>query len=280
MRYSVLLPAYEGMSYGAQVEAAQAAEELGFDAVFRPDHWLPLSGDLTRGVTDAWATLAGLARETSRVRLGALVSPVTFRGPVEIAKVVATVDEMSGGRVELGLGAGWYDAEHDRFGLHYPAMPERFEMLEEQLAVVRSLWTQPTTDYEGRHYRLHDAILQPKPVQRPHPPIVLGGLGRAWGLHLAAQYADEYNLDGFEPADCRLVLDRLDRACEAVDRDPRSVVRSVLATWPFDGAAATQRSREAAYAAAGIERIHLVTEGWNVDRAFLGRFAGAVMSPT
>jgi len=163
MRYSVLLPAYEGMSYAAQVEAAQAAEELGFDAVFRPDHWLPLSGDLTRGVTDAWATLAGLARETSRVRLGTLVSPVTFRGPVEIAKVVATVDEMSGGRVELGLGAGWYDAEHDRFGLHYPAIPERFEMLEEQLAIVRSLWTQPTTDHEGRHYRLHDAICSRNP---------------------------------------------------------------------------------------------------------------------
>jgi F420-dependent oxidoreductase-like protein len=244
-------------------ELASAAETAGFEAFVRSDHWLSLQGDWTAHATDAWITLAALSRETKAIRLGTMVSPVTFRQPIELAKIVATLDEISGGRVDLGIGAGWYDAEHERFGIPYPPMGERFEMLEEQLQILIGLWTTPIFNFAGRHYRLREAICEPKPVQRPHPPIVVGGAGKPRLVRIAALYADELNLDNATPDGAREVFGRLDEACEAIRRDPTCVCRSVMLAWDGKDASATasdQRRLFSSYALAGIDRI--VLDAW------------------
>jgi len=188
---------------------------------------------------------------------------VTFRLPIALAKAVTTVDEMSGGRVELGIGAGWYDAEHERFGIPYPPLGQRFEMLEEQLRILIGLWTEPSFSFEGRHYRFSEAVCEPKPRQRPHPPIVVGGYGKPRLVRLAASYADELNLDNPTPESCVEIFGRLDEACRAAGRDPRTVRRSAMLAW--DGPIATAPPREqreviGRYATAGVERI--VLDGW------------------
>jgi F420-dependent oxidoreductase-like protein len=263
MRFAFMVDPQEGLSYARMVELAQAAEHAGFDAFVRSDHWLSLQGNWSAGATDAWTTLGGLARETARIRLGTMVSPVTFRLPVALAKAVTTVDEMSGGRVELGIGAGWYDPEHERFGIPYPPMAQRFDMLEEQLRILVGLWTEPSFTFEGRHYRLNGAVCEPKPLQRPHPPIVVGGYGKPRIVHLAASYADELNLDNPTPESCAEIYGRLEEACRAAGREPGAVRRSAMLTW--DGPIATAAPREqreflGRYAAAGVERI--VLDGW------------------
>jgi F420-dependent oxidoreductase-like protein len=263
VRFAFMVDPQEGLGYSAMLELAQAAEAARFETFVRSDHWLSLAGDWTADATDAWTTLAGLARETTRIRLGTMVSPVTFRLPIALAKAVATVDEMSGGRAELGIGAGWYDAEHDRFGIPYPPMPERFEMLEEQLQVITGLWTQPRFDFEGRHYRLRNAVCEPKPVQRPHPPIVVGGYGKPRLLRLAARYADELNLDNPTAAAAREIFASLDAACREAGRDPGSLRRSVMLAWDGEIARAkpaAQRHLLEPYAAAGVERM--VLDAW------------------
>ena len=263
MRFVFMVDPQEGLTYARMVELAQAAEQAGFDAFVRSDHWLSLQGNWSAGATDAWTTLGGLARETARIRLGTMVSPITFRLPVALAKAVATVDEMSGGRVELGIGAGWYAPEHERFGIPYPPMAERFEMLEEQLQILVGLWTEPSLTFEGRHYRLIGAVCEPKPLQRPHPPIVVGGYGKPRLVRLAASYADELNLDNPTPESCVEVHGRLDAACRAAGREPGTVGRSAMLAW--DGPIATaatgdQRELLGRYAAAGVERV--VLDGW------------------
>jgi alkanesulfonate monooxygenase len=258
MRFALMVDPQEGLSYAGMLELVTTAEAVGFDTFVRSDHWLSLEGHWTRPATDAWTTLAGLARETTRIRLGTMVSPVTFRQPIEIAKIVSTVDEMSGGRVELGLGAGWYDPEHRSFGIPFPPRGERFEMLEEQLQIVPGLWTEPTFTFIGRHYRLRGAVCEPKPIQRPHPPIIVGGHGKPRLVRLAAAHADELNLDSPSPEDCQEVFDRLDAACRAVGRDPGTVRRSAMLMWSdadADAPAEVQRARLAAYAAAGVDRL-------------------------
>lgn len=187
----------QGASYDDLLAVAQATESLGFDGFFRSDHYLAISGDGQPGPTDAWTTLAGLARETSRIRLGTLVTSATFRHPGPLAISVAQVDAMSGGRVELGLGAGWYEAEHTAYGIPFPPLGERFDRLEEQLAIVTGLWSTPAGEqfsYEGEHYRLADAPALPKPLQRPGPPIIVGGGGARRTPRLAAAFASEFNL--------------------------------------------------------------------------------------
>ena len=263
MRFAFMVDPQEGLSYAGMVELAQAAEAAGFEAFVRSDHWLSLTGDWSAPATDAWTTLGGLARETTRIRLGTMVSPVTFRLPVALAKAVATVDEMSGGRAELGIGAGWYDPEHERFGIPYPTRVERFAMLEEQLRIVIGLWTEPSFSFAGVHYRLRDAICEPKPVQRPHPPIVVGGYGKPGLVRLAATYADELNLDNVAAEACPEILARLDAACRSAGRDPETVKRSVMLAWDGSAASATPREQRdlfAGYAAAGVQR--LVLDGW------------------
>ena len=280
MRFALMVDPQEGLSYARMLELAQAAEAAGFESFVRSDHWLSLEGGWTRPATDAWATLAGLARETTRIRLGTMVSPVTFRHPVALAKVVATVDEMSGGRAELGLGAGWYGPEHERFGLPNPPRAERFEWLEEQLQVVLGLWTEPAFSFSGRHYRLHDAICEPKPIQRPHPPIVVGGYGKPRIVRLAAAYADELNLDSPAPAACREAFARLDDACRAAGRDPNAVARSAMLMWgPTDAtlSPAEQRARIAGYRDAGVQRIVLNVWPGPGDPAMVERFGRDVI---
>src|SRR5947207_12322729 len=196
MQLRIFTEPQQGAGYATLLSVTKAAEELGFDAFFRSDHYLTMAGSGLPGPTDAWITLAGLARETSRIRLGTLLTPVTFRLPGPLAISVAQVDVMSGGRVELGLGAGWYDREHTAYGIPFPPLGERFERLEEQLAVISGLWTTPPGErftLRGRHYAVEESPALPKPIQRPHPPIVLGGAGATRTPRLAAGYASEYN---------------------------------------------------------------------------------------
>jgi F420-dependent oxidoreductase-like protein len=209
----------QGATYDDLLRVALAAEELGFDAFFRSDHYLAIGGDGGVGPTDAWVTLAGLARETSRIRLGTLVTPATFRLPGPLAISVAQVDQMSGGRVELGLGTGWFDAEHSAYGIPFPPLGERFERLEEQLQVVKGLWAADGPfSFTGKHYALTDAPALPKPLQRPGPPLVLGGFGARRTPRLAATYADEYNVPFHPIGETAAAFDRVREACAVTGR--------------------------------------------------------------
>ena len=224
----------QGAPYDDLVTVARTAERLGFDAFFRSDHYLVMGdGDGRPGPTDAWITLAGIARETSTIRLGTLVTAATFRLPGPLAITVAQVDAMSGGRVELGLGAAWFAGEHTAYGIPFPPLGERFERLEEQLAVVTGLWSAPdgaAYSFEGAHYRLEDSPALPKPVQRPGPPIIVGGGGPRRTPRLAATYAAEFNLGFCSPEDTARQFDVVRAACRSADRDPDSLVLSVAQT--------------------------------------------------
>lgn len=220
----------QGASYDQLLAVAQTAESLGFDAFFRSDHYLAMgSSDGLPGPTDAWVTLAGLARETTRIRLGTLVTSATFRLPGPLAVSVAEVDAMSGGRVELGLGAGWFEAEHTAYGIPFPSLGDRFERLSEQLAIVTGLWATPlggTFSYDGRHYRVADSPALPKPVQTPGPPVIVGGGGPTRTPRLAARYAAEFNLAFRSLEDTSKQFERVRAACAEVERDPASLVLS------------------------------------------------------
>jgi F420-dependent oxidoreductase-like protein len=219
----------QGATYDDLLAVARTAEECGYDAFFRSDHYLKMGGvSGLPGPTDAWVALAGLARDTSAIRLGTLVNSATFRLPGPLAVTVAQVDQMSGGRVELGLGAGWFEAEHTAYGIPFPPLGERFERLEEQLAIVTGLWGTSegsTFSYEGAHYRVTDSPALPKPVQQP-VPLIVGGGGPRRTPRLAATYATEFNL-AFRPIDAFVEQrDRVRAACEAVGRDPSTLVIS------------------------------------------------------
>ena len=220
----------QGATYDELLAVAQRAETLGFDAFFRSDHYLKM-GDVSGlpGPTDAWVTLAAIGRETKRIRLGTLVTAATFRHPGPLAISVAQADQMSGGRVELGIGAGWYDDEHTAYAIPFPPVGERFERLEDQLAIITGFWSTPegeTFSYEGRHHSVVDSPGLPKPVQ-PRPPIILGGWGAKRTPRLAAAYADEFNVPFAQLQDLAPQLDNVLRACEAAGRDPKTMVRSV-----------------------------------------------------
>ena len=223
MLLRIFVEPQQGASYDQLLRVAQRAEALGFDAFFRSDHFLTMGGDGLPGPTDAWLTLGGIARETERIRLGTLVTASTFRPPGLLAIEVAQVDAMSGGRVELGLGAGWYDAEHAAYGFAFPPTGERFERLEEQFAIISGLWTTPegeTFDFDGRNYQLEESPALPKPVQRPHPPLIVGGGGPKRTPRLAATYAAEFNL-AFSSVDTTAAqYGRVRAACEDRGRDP------------------------------------------------------------
>ncbi len=219
----------QGASYGDLLAVAQRAEALGFGAFFRSDHFLVMGGgDGLPGPTDAWVTLGGIARETSTIRLGTLVTSATFRLPGPLAIAVAQVDDMSAGRVELGLGAGWYQEEHDAYGIGFPPLAERFERLEEQLEIITGLWSTPvgdTFDSPGGHYPVTSSPALPKPVQTP-VPIIVGGGGPKKTPALAARFATEFNTP-FVPRDFfTLQTDRVRAACESIDRDPATMTFS------------------------------------------------------
>jgi len=230
MRLRIFTEPQQGASYATLRRVAKATEDLGFDAFFRSDHYLKMGGVSGEpGPSDAWATLAGLAVETNRIRLGTLVTSATFRYPGPLAIAVAGIDEMSGGRVELGIGAGWYEGEHAAYGIPFPPTRERFDRLEEQLAIITGLWETPAGEkfsYEGSYYQVADSPGLPKPVQRPRPPVIIGGHGPRRTPALAAKYADEFNIAFAQTEDVAAQFDRVRQACAAAGRDPESLVYS------------------------------------------------------
>ncbi len=229
-------PVSRSADYGQYLRLAQAAETFGYDGFVRGDHYW---GEVAPGSTDAWVTLAGLVRETSTIRLGVLVTPATFRHPGPLAIQVAQVDQMSGGRVDFGLGAGWYEPEHRAYGIPFPPWGERFDRFEESLAVITGLWRTPVGDrfnHHGKHFRLEDCPALPKPVQAGGPPIIIGGAGTRRTPALAARYADEFNhqpgrTDVDEPFNAQPTavatvgaqFERVKQACRSIDRDPGDI---------------------------------------------------------
>ncbi len=285
MELRIFTEPQQGATYNELLAVARRAEELGFGAFFRSDHYLTMGGDGLPGPTDAWTTLAGIARETTTIRLGTLMTSATFRHPGVLAIQVAQVDQMSGGRVELGLGAGWFDAEHTAYGIPFPDTGERFDRYAEQLEIITGLWaTEVGARYEfaGEYYRLTDSPALPKPSQAK-PPVLVGGLGKKRTPALAAAHADEFNLPFVGLETTRAQFARVAAACEAIERDPATMTWSnalVLCVGADEGELARRASaigrevpelREnglagtpeevaakiSAYAEAGTERVYL-----------------------
>jgi F420-dependent oxidoreductase-like protein len=279
MRLRIFCEPQNGASYQQLLAAARATEEAGFDGFFRSDHYLAMAGGGLPGPSDAWVSLAGLARDTERVRLGTLVSPCTFRLPGPLAIAVAGVDAMSGGRVELGMGAGWFEQEHRAYGIGFPGLAERFERLEEQLEIVTGLWSTPpgqTFSFSGRHYRLESSPALPKPEQRPHPPVIVGGLGARRTPVLAARYASEYNAPFLAASECARQFDRVRQACEDQDRDPASLELSAATTLccGADRASFERRAAAIGQAPEQLRRSHAAGSPAEVAEA-IGRYAQA-----
>ena len=239
MRFALMLESQQGLSYGDHIAIAKRAEANGFETLFRSDHYSSFPGPSGQPTTDAWTVLAGLARETDRIGLGVLVSPVTFRHPGSFAKVVTTVDEMSGGRIEVGVGAGWNDLEHRQHGLPFPPIKERADLMEDQLAILRGLWGEPDGwSFQGHQVSIEGAEFHPKPVDvpgRPRTPIggarprlLVGGQGSPRTYRLAARYADEFNLSSSGPEKARAAFAEADAACVAIDRDPSTLTHSTM----------------------------------------------------
>ncbi|MDT4987989.1 MAG: hypothetical protein QOI74_2083 [Micromonosporaceae bacterium] len=272
MRLVVFIEPQLGASYTDQLRIAQHAEELGFDAFFRSDHYLTMNtDDGLPGPTDSWVTLAALAVQTSTIRLGTLVTSATFRYPGPLAMSVAQVDQMSGGRVELGLGAGWYAAEHTAYGIPFPSTGERFDRLTEQLEIVTGLWTTPVGErfsFTGKHYQLVDSPGLPKPAQSPRPPIIIGGHGPKRTPALAARYADEFNVGFSSLADTGLMYERVAAACAEAGRTtpPAYSAAQTVAVGRTDAEARKRADR------IGQTPPLFGTPGQLVDR--IGAFAG------
>lgn len=239
MRFVLMTEPQQGMSYEDQLAIARRADQNGFEAFYRSDHYRSFPGPVGMPTTDAWAVLAGLARETERIQLGALVSPVTFRHPGNFAKVVTTVDQMSGGRIDVGIGAGWNVEEHRELGLAFPPIKERFDLLEDQLAILHGLWGEPDGwSHDGHVIRIRDARFHAKPAQVPgrpttpdgavRPRIMIGGDGKPRSLRLTARYADEYNIVSARPERARRIYADMDAACLAIGRDPGEVTHSAM----------------------------------------------------
>jgi F420-dependent oxidoreductase-like protein len=231
MELRVFTEPQQGATYDDLVAVAKEAEALGFGAFFRSDHYLAMGGDGLPGPSDAWVTLAGIARETSTIRLGTMMTSATFRLPGPLAISVANVDQMSGGRVELGIGAGWFEAEHTKYGIPFPGTKERFDRFEEQLAIITGLWaTEGGFSHDGEHYRVADSPGLPKPTQtqglRGGPPVLIGGLGKKRTPALAARYADEFNLPFVDVETTEAQFARVRAACEEQQRDPATMTWS------------------------------------------------------
>jgi F420-dependent oxidoreductase-like protein len=284
-----------GARYDDLLAIARRTEETGFDAFFRSDHYLTVQGDGLPGPTDAWVTLAGLARETSRVRLGTLLTAATFRLPGPLAISAAQVDQMSGGRLELGIGASWFEGEHRAYGIPFPPVGERFDRLEEQLAILTGLWRTPVGeafDFAGAHYRLESSPALPKPVQQGGVPLIVGGSGPRRTPRLAARYAAEFNAPFESPEANARLFAGVREACEELGRDPASLVygsavtvyagkddaevarraqaigRDAAAPKPSDVSGTPSQVVDALgrYREAGAERIYLqVLDLWDLD---------------
>lgn len=228
MRVCLMIEGQEGVTWEHWLAIALACEEAGLEGLFRSDHYLSLMGRPERPTLDAWTTLAALAAKTERIRLGTLVSPVTFRHPSLLAKAVVVADHVSNGRVELGIGAGWNEAEHRAYGFPFPSTRERMEMLTEQIEIVHRSWAAGPFDFEGSHYRIEGLDAQPKPVQKPRPNLICGGLAQRKSLGIAAKWADEYNTTFPTLDECAERYARFELACEEAGRDPVTMVFSAM----------------------------------------------------
>lgn len=247
MRYAIMIEPQQGMTYDGILAVALAAERAGIETFFRSDHYSSFP-DAGLATTDAWATTAGLARDTSAINLGVLVSPAIFRLPGPLAKTVATVHEMSGGRVEVGLGAGWHEGEARQFGVPFPPLGERLDMLEEYVTVVRGLWSQPPGwGFQGKHYQIEDALFAPRPDDggRPAIHVIMGGDGKPRSCRMAAEHADEYNVVFATPERAGTAYAGIRRACEARGRDADEIVRSALCGVLIGADEADYRRRQA-----------------------------------
>ena len=278
MQLRVMTEPQEGATYDDLLGVAQEAERLGFNGFFRSDHFQNISSDPGPGSTDAWITLAGLARETATIRLGTMVSSATFRLPGPLAIAVATVDAMSGGRVELGLGTGWFDAEHASYGIPFPPIGERFDLLEEQLTVITGLWTTPPGErfsFAGEHVTVRDSPALPKPVQQPRPPIIVGGKGPRRTPRLAARFADEFNVAFSSLDDTAAAITRVREACEATGRDPDTMVYGAAQTLALGQDEDEVRRRAAAIGRSATE-LRRDQLGGTVEEVVdkIGRFGG------
>ncbi|HTX84397.1 MAG TPA: LLM class F420-dependent oxidoreductase [Streptosporangiaceae bacterium] len=248
----------QGATFPQLVAVAQRAEQLGFSGFFRSDHYRYIGDGSPRdGVTDAWITLAGLAVETTSIRLGTLMSSATFRLPGPLAVAAAQVDSMSGGRLEIGIGSGWYEAEHQALGIPFPSVQERFDRLTEQLEILQGLWSTRQGEaftYYGRYYTLTDCPVTFRPAQQPHPPVLIGGYGRRRTPALAARFAAEFNVPGATPAQAAEQFARVDKACEELGRDPESLKKSVWVTTCIgkDDAEYTRRATAIGRSPAGL----------------------------
>jgi F420-dependent oxidoreductase-like protein len=227
MRICVMVEGQEDVTWEQWLALARACEDHGLEGLFRSDHYVSVVGR-ERGALDAWVTLAGLAAVTKRIRLGTLVSPATFRHPSVLAKSVVTVDHISGGRVELGMGAAWHTPEHEAYGFEFPDAGTRMDMLEEQVEIVHSLWSDDAFSFDGRHYRLEDVRALPRPVQRPHPPLIIGGAAGPRSARLAARWADEYNVFSSTAEECRAQRAQVAEAWERAGRDPETLRFSLM----------------------------------------------------
>ncbi|WP_027346231.1 LLM class F420-dependent oxidoreductase [Hamadaea tsunoensis] len=283
MRLAVFIEPQFGATYADQLAIARHAEQLGFDAFFRSDHFLTMgsfpavSGDGQPGPTESWVTLAALAVQTERIRLGTLLSSATFRLPGVLAMTVAQVDQMSGGRVELGLGAGWFEAEHTAYGIPFPPVRERFDRLEEQLEIITGLWAASGTyEFHGKHYEIADSPALPKPVQSPRPPVIVGGAGPRRTPDLAARFADEFNVPFRPLAETAAVYDKVREACARygrtelpvfsaaqtiacgrTDAEARRRAEAIGQQPPLFGTPAQVAEQIAAFAALGAQRLFL-----------------------
>jgi F420-dependent oxidoreductase-like protein len=255
--FRVFVEPQQGASYSDQLAVAQTAESLGFSAFFRSDHYLAMSGDGMPGPTDSWVTLGGIARETSSIRLGTLVTSATFRHPGPLAVSVAQVDDMSNGRIDFGIGTGWFEPEHLAYAIPFPPLSERFARLTEHLEIITGLWTAPvgeTFDYAGAHYAVNHSPALPKPVQRPHPPIIIGGLGTKRTPALAATFADEFNVPFASLDTIDTQFQRVRAAVDAVGRPTDSMTYSA-AFVVCAGRDATEIARRAAAIGRDVDEL-------------------------
>ncbi len=242
MRLCLMIEGQEGVTWDEWAALARAVQSAGLDGLFRSDHYTSFHGPPGPAL-DAWATICALGQITERIRLGTLVSPATFRHPSELARVAVTADHISGGRVEVGVGAGWFETEHRQNGFPFPDIATRFDRFTEYVEVLVRSWTGEPFSFAGRHFVLEDQRALPTPIQSPHPPVIVGGAGRSRSLSVAAQHAQEYNTAFMALDDCRLLRDRLDAACQSAARDPATLPMSMMTLVALGPSAEEARDR-------------------------------------
>ena len=273
VRFGIQTPQQNSNTWEETLSLWQEVDTLGFDTAWVFDHFLPIFSDPTGPCMEGWTALSALAMATKNVRLGIMVTGNTYRNPAVLAKTATTVDIISGGRLILGIGGGWFEREHEAFGVPFPSVGERLGRLDESLTLIKQLWTQDTSNYAGKYYQLQDAPFLPKSVQNPHPPILVGASGEKVALGIVARHADMWNTFG-SPEVFRHKIARLTEHCQRIGRDPDTIEKSVLVTGMFAPAEAHTQVEE--YVAAGVTHI-IFSVSAPQDRQAIHRFAQDVI---